>query len=182
MSAEESALLVEVPEVEPAVGHLRRLHDPVATRGVPAHVTILYPFAHPDAVAGEIDAIAETVAHTAAFTCTFASIEEFPNAIWLQPDPAAPFDLLTRALWARFPQFPPYGGSIPDPVPHLSIAQGSVPPPGLRSIVEGTVGPLLPISARVALVSLFVCDRQGAWSRAERFALGPPAEADPPTP
>lgn len=178
---EESALIVEVPEVELTVDRLRRLHDPVAVRGIPAHVTILYPFAHPHVVSAEIDAIAEVVARTAAFTCTFGSIGEFPNAIWLAPDPEEPFEQLTRSLWARYPQFPPYGGTIADPVPHLSIAQGSVPPPGLRSVIDETVGPQLPILARIDAVSLFLCDRHGTWSRVERFTLGPTAGADAPT-
>ena len=40
-----TALIVEVPEAEPAVGALRLEHDRSAARGVPAHITILFPFA-----------------------------------------------------------------------------------------------------------------------------------------
>jgi hypothetical protein len=43
----ESALVVVVPEAEAAVNAHRRRLDPAAAWGVPAHVTVLYPFAPP---------------------------------------------------------------------------------------------------------------------------------------
>jgi hypothetical protein len=42
-----SAVVVPVPEAEPRVGALRTALDPSAALGVPAHVTILYPFVAP---------------------------------------------------------------------------------------------------------------------------------------
>jgi hypothetical protein len=41
----ESALLVTVPAAEPAVARHRSRLDTSATVGVPAHITVLYPFA-----------------------------------------------------------------------------------------------------------------------------------------
>ena len=40
----DSALLVPIPEAEPIVAELRLEHDAIAARGVPAHVTVLFPF------------------------------------------------------------------------------------------------------------------------------------------
>src|SRR6185312_14804244 len=45
-----TALIVAVPEAETAVGALRREHDSSAALGVPAHVTILFPFLPPERV------------------------------------------------------------------------------------------------------------------------------------
>src|SRR4051812_50062060 len=42
--AGQSAVIVVVPEVEPVVGRWRAAHDAAAAVGVPAHVTIVYPF------------------------------------------------------------------------------------------------------------------------------------------
>ena len=50
----ESCLLVPVPDAEPAVGRLRGRLDRAAAWGVPAHVTILYPFVLPDAITSEV--------------------------------------------------------------------------------------------------------------------------------
>ncbi|HYN34704.1 MAG TPA: hypothetical protein VES40_18925 [Ilumatobacteraceae bacterium] len=40
-----SALVVLVAEAETLISAHRLRHDPVAARGVPAHVTVLHPFA-----------------------------------------------------------------------------------------------------------------------------------------
>jgi hypothetical protein len=37
-----------VPEAEPLVKPFRDRYDPSAAAGVPAHITLLYPFKHPD--------------------------------------------------------------------------------------------------------------------------------------
>jgi len=54
----ESAFAVNVPEAEPYVGALRERFDPSAALGVPAHITVLYPFMSPEkiseAVLGDI--------------------------------------------------------------------------------------------------------------------------------
>ena len=45
--AAQSAVLVSVPEAEPAVSRYRARLDRAGAWGVPAHVTILYPFVAP---------------------------------------------------------------------------------------------------------------------------------------
>src|SRR5260370_22115721 len=64
----ESAILVPVPEAEPVVGRLRDRLDRAALWGVPAHVTVLFPFATPDAITGAvIEIAAAAVASVRAF-------------------------------------------------------------------------------------------------------------------
>ena len=50
----QSALIVRVPEAEPYVADLRARFDPVASRGVPAHVTILVPFVPPARIDADV--------------------------------------------------------------------------------------------------------------------------------
>jgi len=67
-----SAVLVPVPEAERVVSHHRARLDAAAAAGVPAHVTVLYPFVPPSAItAGTVAALAQAVASVAAFTCRF---------------------------------------------------------------------------------------------------------------
>ena len=58
-----SALIVAVPEVEPLVGDWRSRYDN-ATLGVPAHVTLLFPFVPAaqldDVLLGELEALFAT--------------------------------------------------------------------------------------------------------------------------
>src|ERR1051325_8060387 len=50
MSSSESALVVLVPEAEVFAKPFRDQYDPSAAAGMPAHITLLYPFKAPDEV------------------------------------------------------------------------------------------------------------------------------------
>ena len=48
-----------IGEAGPIVAPLRLQYDRAASLGVPAHITLLYPFRPPHAAAGEIETLAE---------------------------------------------------------------------------------------------------------------------------
>jgi hypothetical protein len=175
----ESALIVAVPEAEPAVAALRAAYDPAASWGVPAHVTVLYPFLPPDRIdAGVHAALRETVAAVAAFDLVFERTRRFGDQVlWLAPEPDAPLRALTAAVWARFPQTPPYGGQFADVIPHLTVTDGQ--PPEVMDAAADRVRPWLPIAARVGAVRLMVgCPEPDAWQTVAEFPLSagrPPA-------
>lgn len=50
MARAESALVFRVPEAEQAVRALRDQCNPAAAVGMPAHITVLYPFKAPEAI------------------------------------------------------------------------------------------------------------------------------------
>jgi 2'-5' RNA ligase len=124
MSEIESALMVVVPEAEPLVKPFRDRYDPSAAAGVPAHVTLLYPFKHPDAVDRTVVGDLGRLFHRRTlFRFSLATIRRFPDAVlYLAPEPDEPFRTLTLAIWDRYPETPPYAGKFPDIVPHLSVA------------------------------------------------------------
>src|SRR3954471_22890976 len=87
----ETALVVVVPEAEPIVAEHRLRHDPSAADGVPAHVTVLYPFRTPVDHATAAAAAAVPGAR-APFDVTFRATARFPGVVlYLDPEPAAPF-------------------------------------------------------------------------------------------
>jgi len=147
----ESAILVPVPEAEPVVGGLRDRLDRAALWGVPAHVTVLFPFAAPDAITGAvIEMAAAAVASVRAFECEFARVCWFgEDVVWLAPEPAEPFRALTNIVYAAFPQFPPFGGVYADVVPHLTV--GDRPGGGSAALraAEAEVTPALPVRTQV---------------------------------
>src|SRR5262249_43231292 len=110
----ESALIVSVPEAEPHVAHLRERYDPAARLGVPAHITLLFPFFSPERITAAVrDEIREIASATTAFSFRLAGPRRFPGVLYLAPEPLAPLVELTEALVRRFPEFPPYGGQFP---------------------------------------------------------------------
>ena len=115
--------IIAVPEAEPLVKALRERFDWSAAQGVPAHITILYPFIPPDKITPEVLAdLWEVFAQFAAFEFTLTETRRFPSVLYLAPSPAEPFKALTQAVVASYPEYPPYGGEYADVTPHLTIA------------------------------------------------------------
>lgn len=149
-----SDVLIVVPEAEPAVAALRRRYDPAAVAGIPAHVTVVHPFA-PSALLDDslVEALAEVIASVQAFDAVLQRVAWFDRAVlWLAPEPADPFRRLTAAVVSRFPDYPPYGGLHGWSTPHLTVARDA-PLEELRA-AEIEVSALLPIRFRVEQVLL----------------------------
>ncbi len=154
-----TALIVPVPEAEQAVGELRLEHDPPAALGVPAHVTVLFPFVPPD----EIDesAIGEVLAAHAAFDFELASVGHWDEPVtYLAPVPAEPFTALTTAVWRRWPDYPPYEGAHETVIPHLTVGMAS-----LELDID------LPIACRAREVILIEEAADGRWRTRRRYPL-----------
>ncbi len=75
------------------MGRHRRRLDRAAGWGVPAHVTVLYPFLPPQALSGQVLAtLSAVIASVRAFECTFATTAWFDQEVlWLAPEPEQPF-------------------------------------------------------------------------------------------
>ena len=170
---EETALVVLVPEAEAIVSPFRSRLDRSAIHGMPAHVTVLYPFVHPDHVSVDLVATLRSLfAHSERFQFSLGGICGFPGVVYLVPDPLGPFDTLTAEVVRRFPAFPPYGGLVVNPVPHLTVAQ-KPPAESLPNVVSDFIESCsgrLPLDCTAASVELAV-KRQGRWSIPERFPL-----------
>ena len=106
------ALIVPVPAAEPAVAARRTELDRAASWGVPAHVTVLYPFLEPQRIDEDVIAELQTITGSmTAFDLAFERVEWFgDDVVWLAPDPDLPFRALTKAVWDRYPEYPPYAG------------------------------------------------------------------------
>ena len=168
----ESALIVEVPEAEPLVGDWRAKHDWSGQRGVPAHITVLYPFTPTEKIDERLHAELRKLFGTyPAFSFSLPRVARFPDVAWLAPEPAEPFKALTDAIASLYPDYPPYEGVHEEVIPHLTVAEGAV---DLQDAVETAIAPSLPIEARATTISLFLEDETGWWNRGERYPLGGP--------
>ena len=175
MQNSESALVILVPEAEPLVGPVRERFDPSAAQGVPAHVTLLYPFIDPQTLNQSIvDAIEDCLRPKASFSFSLTTIKRFPDrTLYLAPEPDEPFRSLTKALWRRFPETPPYRGQWPDIIPHLSIGrfayEAEAEAVSLK-LVQAWKGKL-PIRATARDVVL-IDNVAGRWTTRKKFQLG----------
>jgi hypothetical protein len=175
----ETALLLPVPAAEPTVSRHRARLDEAARDGVPAHVTVLYPFLSPADISEPLLAsLGRLFAGFAAFEFTLDRVGWFgEEVVWLGPRDPAPFSALTSAAFTAFPCCPPYGGQHAEVIPHLTIGHRGGPQ-ALRAAAE-SVRPCLPIKATAAEVILMAGPRPGTldtppgqWRAIAAFPLG----------
>jgi len=168
----ESAILIKVPQVEHVVGRHRRTLDPSEKWGVPAYVTLLYPFLPPSNIDTDVlRQLATVLTLHRAFEVQFLGAKWFgEQVLWLSPEPDLSFRHLTATLFAAFPETPPYGGSILDPTPHLTVADGASV--GLMREVESLVAAELPIHASFDCVSVMVGSPEpDSWTTIAEISL-----------
>jgi 2'-5' RNA ligase len=171
-----TALIVVVPEAEPLVREWRRRYDN-ASLGVPAHVTLLFPFVSAeqvnDALLIELE---DLFASRLRFSFSLPRVARFPDVAWLVPEPDDPFRELMELIFERYPDYPPYEGMHDELMPHLTVAIGDE---ATHEQVEAALTPHLPINAEAREITLLVEDGSGHWQAGHRFplkggAVGPP--------
>ena len=101
----------------PAVGRARPRHDPVPVRR-PGR-----PRRRPSARTSR-----RSRPRTSRSTSDSREVGRFPTVVYLAPEPSEPFDRLTEAIDARFPDFPPYAGAFDGVIPHLTITESAAAP------------------------------------------------------
>jgi 2'-5' RNA ligase len=172
-AALRSALVVEVPQAAAAVeGWLERTATAKPSGGIPAHVTILFPFVPAaDIDDALIEQLGAVFVRIPPFDFELRECRRFPAVLYLAPDPPEPFTAMTEAVAAAYPDYPPYEGVFDSIVPHLTVAEG-LPPVLTRA--EGEVRQWLPIVADASeVVLLEELEREPArWHARARIPLG----------
>ncbi len=168
-----SAIVVPI-ELPAALEAIRRDHVDNARLGVPAHVTVLFPFVPAGSIArADIERAGAAIASTAAFDVEFRTVTSFDpiptkeGVVWLAPEPAAAFIAMTKALGAAFPDYLPYDGLHDTVIPHLTLANVDVDVADLTAAAR----PELPFRERVEAAVLLVEDEAGRWRIADRLPL-----------
>jgi 2'-5' RNA ligase len=153
MAGLRTGVIVPIPAAGAAVdGWRERTCNVKPSRGVPAHITLLYPFVPAAALTDAmVAALAEILGAVPAFDLELRSTMRMAGALCLAPEPAEPFVRLTEAIVRRFPEHPPYEGAYDHVVPHLTVAQGG---DDLLEEAERDVRRLLPIAAAVREAAL----------------------------
>ena len=109
------------------------------------------------------------------FELVLARLEQWEDggAVYAAPDPEEPLRGMMRALWRRFPQFPPYREEGIDPPPHASlILTGGDDPAAAFARVEERLAGLLPARFQIDEVTLMEEFEPDRWRPRETFRLG----------
>ena len=171
----EATLVILVPEAEGLVRSFRDRYDPAAKDGMPAHITLLYPFRSPNEIDGLVLAtLRDCFSSFQPFKFSLMTINQFPGEVlYLVPEPEEPFRQLTLAIWRCYPETPPYRGRYSSVIPHLTVAD-HMGEQGLGEVArefEQAAEGRLPLQALAAEVTL-MDSRSGRWAINTTFRLG----------
>jgi 2'-5' RNA ligase superfamily len=169
----ESALIIEVPEAEPAVHRFRERLDANAPLGIPAHITVLAPFMPSEAIdTSVLTQLRQLFAKASPFWFRLDRTDWFSDRVlWLAPDDPGPFSDLTQEVFRAFPAFPPFEGRHDVVIPHLTIGHGH-PLSEMRG-AEEAIQDSLPIDAcAVAVTVMTEQSAGGRWTKTATLTLG----------
>jgi 2'-5' RNA ligase len=174
VSALRTALVIAVPEAGHVVEAWReRTCNDKPSIGIPAHVTLLFPFVAPPDLEGELPRLRRLFSEYRPFRFTLAEMRRFPNVVYLAPSPVTPFAELIAAVLAAYPDHPPYGGAVPrhSIVPHVTVASGGAT---VLAEAEAEVLTCLPIASHARDVAVLeeVEPDWGRWRTRARLPLG----------
>lgn len=160
-----TAVVIPVPELDPVLAVVADRSPDAVRAGVPAHLTLLYPFVPAAGLTGAtVDRCRTLCAGAGPLACTFTRTTAGPSMVATAPEPAGPVAALATALRAEWPEHPPYGGRFgTDPDPHVTLALGPVPEP---AGVTGAADALLPVDAHLRTAVLVELTADGWRERA----------------
>jgi 2'-5' RNA ligase len=166
--------VLDLEELLPDVAAARRRIQPEGVeRGIPLHVTVLFPFAPAADVAAHLPELARLLEGLAPVTVELERVAVWPGVVYAEPAAAPGLLALLQAVIDAFPAFPPYGGDHPDPRPHATLAivePGEEAAIAARAAVE--LEGALPARASVDVVTVMRETQPDRWERLERVALG----------
>jgi hypothetical protein len=168
------ALVLDGQNAELAAAHDELYPERVAEH-IPLSITLLYPWIPVDeATQDEVDGLAGFLAARPSFEFELTRVAEFSAAVaYAVPEPDDVLRPLMRGLWARYPDFPPYGRPGTDPPPHATLARLDVPPPRTLEGVQARVAALLPARFVAAEVTVMEEIEPDVWRAREHLPLGP---------
>ena len=170
----QSGLVILVPESEPLVSEFRSKYDSSAKDGMPAHITINFPFLPIEQdLSVFFDQLVALFSQFRRFEYSLVAARRWPGVLYLEPSPAQPFVDLINGVVKQFPDSPPYGGEYGDVVPHLTVATADDDAKIeiiSQQFATASAG-RLPITALASEIWL-VDNREGSWVQRRSFPLG----------
>ena len=172
-AAHQSVLAILVPEAEHLVAPFRLKYDPSAAEGMPAHITINYPFMPGQDVGVEVlQKLVRTSSSMARFEYSLIKTNRFPGVLYLEPSHRTLISELIEIVAREFPESPPYGGEFEEINPHLTIAHGWTESEvdDIADRFDAAAAGKLPIHSSVSEIWL-VDNKSGKWTKRTSFPL-----------
>ncbi len=171
----ETSIDIHVPGLTAVLAPWRDITIPIATRGVPPHISLLYPWRTPPLTAQDLAVLRTAIADYAPFPITFTSLGRFsPSVLFLQLADDTAVRALMQSIHVAFPDTPPYGGAFPNPVPHLTVAKATSDAEldRLQQELLSVLASHLPLPVWIEQIVVMEEDQSGNWHNLSSIPLG----------
>jgi 2'-5' RNA ligase superfamily len=148
-------LVLEHVDAELARAH-RELYPERIPEHIPFSLTLLYPWLPTAQVTeADLDRLRAFFASRPPFEFNLTHVTEFPGVVaYAAPEPEDDLRATMHALWALYPQCPPYGQPDSDPPPHATLTRYANPINAPFEQARARVEPLLPVRCVVTEATL----------------------------
>lgn len=171
-AGEITGLVVPVPAAEDLLTSMGRRHPEAARGGVPAHVTVLFPFLRPEKIDdGVLRTLRELFEQHPPMPVRFTECLRRTEFVYLHPEPVDGLRRLLDHARREWPDVLPYEGAFGEVEPHLTVSIRTTEETAEQIHAES--GRELPIDAELR-EGWLISSHDEQWSVLERFPLGPP--------
>jgi hypothetical protein len=153
----ETSITLVLEHVDPELARAHReLYPERIPEAIPFSITLLYPWLPAAEVTGDdLERLRSFFASRPVLEFDLTHVTEFPDIVaYAVPEPDDQLRATMRALWALYPQYPPYGRPGFDPPPHATLTRYANPMNATFEQVKARVEPLLPVHCVVTEATL----------------------------
>lgn len=166
-------LVLEHTDARLAEAH-RELYPERIPERIPLSLTLLYPWI-PAAEVTDADRadLRSFFASRRPFSFDLVRVAEFPNMVaYAVPEPDGELRSLMRALWALYPEYPPYGKPGSDPPPHATLGRLIGDHAITLEQARDRLEPILPVRCDISEVTLMEEEAVDRYRVRETLRLG----------
>jgi hypothetical protein len=166
-------LVLEGADTALAEAH-RELYPERIAEHIPFSLTLLYPWVPREALTqADVEALRAFFASRPPLAFDLVRVAEFPGVVaYAVPEPDDELRETMRALWALYPEYPPYGRPGNDPAPHATLGRLEGDHAITLEQARQRVEPLLPVHCDVREVTLMEEYEPDRLRVRESFPLG----------
>lgn len=168
-----SSIDIQFDELTALLDRWRKDTVEVASLGVPPHITLLYPWRNAPLKNSDLQQLEEILVAFEPFDLCFDRVGTFEGGVvyLALKDERAPREMM-KAIFAAFPNTPPYSGTLTDPSPHLTVAKCS--PESLSNLSDEIAEALsLPMTFHVSEIVIMEEREDGRWFNRHVAGLHP---------
>src|SRR5919201_2031394 len=148
----ETVITLVLEHVDPELSRAHReLYPERIAENIPFSLTLLYPWLPAASVTDDdLEQLRSFFAARPPLDFELTHVTEFPGLVaYAVPEPDDELRATMRALWALFPQCPPYGRPGSNPPPHATLTRYANPINATFEQAKVRVEPLLPVDCVV---------------------------------